>query len=124
MVGLDEFVIMPDHLHGIIVIHSRDLSNQIRTGDQIPLGTDESHFGAKASFPLMKNPKTTLGKIIRHFKAKATKLIHDEGFSAFRWQRNYYEQILRDEEHLDRVRAYILNNPLNWSIDRERSRPQ
>ena len=60
-VKLDEYVIMPNHVHGVIIItDGRDLINQIPTEN---------------NFPLMKNPKLTLGKIIRHYKARTAKYI-------------------------------------------------
>jgi REP element-mobilizing transposase RayT len=67
----------------------------------------------------MKNPSITLGKIVRHFKAKTTKLIHDTGARSFQWQRNYYEHIIRNDTDLTRIRTYIANNPLRWSLDEE-----
>ncbi len=67
----------------------------------------------------MKNPKQHLGKIIRYFKAKSTKLIHDVKSHNFKWQRNYYEHIIRNENELNRIREYIINNPLKWEYDRD-----
>lgn len=132
-VTLDEYQIMPSHVHGILVIcgnrGSRDLINQIPTRplptenqiptDAIPLGIQESHFGAQTNFPLMKNPKQTLGKIIRHFKAKATKKIHDAGYTGFGWQGRFYDHIVRDEQDLERLREFIRSNPLIWSLDEQ-----
>ncbi len=67
----------------------------------------------------MQNPKQTLGKIIRYFKARTSKLVHDGGHFNFRWQRNYFEQIIRDEEALNQIRQYIKDNPSQWEIDSE-----
>jgi putative transposase len=67
----------------------------------------------------MKTPQQTLGKIIRHFKAKAAKKIHDTGFTGFRWQSKYHDRIIRNEDELDRIRLYIRNNPVNWREDEE-----
>ena len=137
-VTLDEYQIMPNHVHGIVVIwdnhakdlvgngdsrmdlmcngHSvRDLINQIPPGDQIPLGLVDAKFSGRIDWPSMTNPKQTLGKIIRHFKAKATKKIHDAAFSNFGWQGRFHDHIIRDEDDLERVREYIRNNPLCWS---------
>jgi REP element-mobilizing transposase RayT len=63
----------------------------------------------------MTNPKQTLGKIIRHFKAKATKKIHDAAFSNFGWQGRFHDHIIRDDDDLEHVREYIRNNPIRWS---------
>jgi REP element-mobilizing transposase RayT len=67
----------------------------------------------------MKNPKQTLGKIVRWYKARAAKMIRDSGEKGFQWQRNYYERIIRDERGFAAVRRYILNNPAKWLHDRE-----
>ena len=104
-VKLDEYVIMPNHVHGVIIItDGRDLINQIPTEN---------------NFPLMKNPKLTLGKIIRHYKARTAKYIHDSGYGDFRWQSLFYDRIARSDKELDNIRDYIVNNPLKWYLDEE-----
>ncbi len=65
----------------------------------------------------MKDPRMSLGKIVRAFKAEAAKLIHDNGDLGFTWQRSFYEHVIRDGEDLDRIREYILENPENWRGD-------
>jgi len=108
-VQLDEYVIMPNHVHGIIIItECRDLINQIPTNQISP-----------KNFPLMKNQNVTLGKIVRHYKARAAKLIHDSGYADFQWQSLFYDRIVRNDKELNSIRDYIVNNPLKWSIDEE-----
>ena len=65
----------------------------------------------------MKNPAQTLGKIIRHYKAKTARMWHQENLSIM-WQRNYYDHIIRNEPDLNRIRQYIVNNPLTWQEDK------
>jgi REP element-mobilizing transposase RayT len=65
----------------------------------------------------MKNPKQTLGKMIRSFKAEATKKIHDAGYGKFGWQGKYHDHIIRNGTDLDRIRQYIIDNPMNWERD-------
>jgi REP element-mobilizing transposase RayT len=104
-VTLEEFVIMPNHVHGIIVINAcRDLINQIPT---------------KGKYPLMKNPSLTLGKIIRHYKERTTKLARNSGCTGFRWQGGYYDRIIRNDKELRNIRKYIANNPIRWFFDKE-----
>jgi REP element-mobilizing transposase RayT len=67
----------------------------------------------------MKNPKPILGKLIRHYKARTTRMIHDAGFPEFQWQRNYYEHIIRDQKDLNAIRRYIHDNPAQWYLDNE-----
>jgi len=118
-VALDEFVFMPNHIHGIIAIHNnrRGLINQNPTTNKRiiqPIAPEQDD-----RWTLMKNPNQTLGKIIRFFKAKSSKLIHDSGFHDFRWQRNYYERIVRNEKELNRIRKYVVGNLLQWELDEE-----
>ncbi len=109
IVQLDTFVVMPNHIHGIIIINNicRGLINQTPT-----LNNDKTRI-------LMKNPTQTLGKIIRFYKARASKIIRDSGNLMFQWQRNYYEHIIRNVQELNRIREYIMNNPLQWELDNE-----
>ena len=87
---LDEYVLMPNHLHGILILPPR----------QAP---EEKHLA--------------LGEIVRAFKAVTTHRIRQNGQSDFAWQRNYFEHIVRDEKDLDRIRQYIVNNPVCWADD-------
>jgi len=105
---LDDYVIMPNHIHGIIILagHGRGLINQT------PTGNDDKWI-------LMKNPKQTLGKIVRHFKARSAKQAHDAGGAIFKWQRNYWEHIIRNEKSYYKIKEYMHQNPLYWSQDEE-----
>ena len=104
----DEFVVMPNHIHGIIWI------------------VDDKHVGAqRRCAPTVEITPTnvvpgSLGAIIRAFKSIVTKRINTlrgtPGASV--WQRNYYEHIIRTERALNMIRRYIVENPLRWHIDR------
>ena len=87
---MDELVVMPNHLHGIIIL--------------------------KSSIDYKKS----ISEIIRGFKTFSAKAINQErGVSGVPvWQRNYYDRIIRNELELDRVRQYIINNPRNWDVDK------
>ena len=99
-VDLDVFVVMPNHVHGIILI------------------------GEPARATTRFAP--TLGEIVGAFKSIVT-VGYSRGVRAgmwrpFRgrlWQRNYYEHVIRNEPQLDSAREYIVNNPLQWELDRE-----
>ncbi len=110
-IELDEFVIMPNHFHGILLIHSTDTA-YLRRGTARRAPTT-GRFGK----PLSR----TLPTIIRAFKSAVTKRIN-----ALRnmpgapvWQRNYWERVIRNESELMRVREYVVNNPVKWEWDRE-----
>jgi putative transposase len=122
-VELDEFVVMPNHVHAIIVItERRDLINQIpikpKVTNEIPSNPDVMNH-VPTEWMMMKNPKQVLGKIIRNFKACAAKGNHDAGFLNFRWQSKYYDRIIRDEKELNNIRDYIANNVFQWSLDKD-----
>ncbi len=111
-VELDAFVIMPNHIHGIIVLAERP--NIVGARHAVPLRNVE-RFGD----PIQGSMPT----IIRSFKSAATKRINEMRSAPGTpvWQRNYYEHIIRDEETLNLIRQYIVDNPLNWALDRENS---
>lgn len=120
-IDLDYHIVMPNHLHGIIFINSQDTglvnTGLINTGliNQTP--TENTH-----QWILMKNQTITLGKIIRYFKAKTTRILHEEGLENFQWQRLYYDHIIRNNRSLENIRYYIINNPRKWEINKENPR--
>ena len=130
-VVLDAAIIMPNHVHGIITITEfrRGLINQTPTSRTLTANQPATNQtsatptlinGDHTTPPdwiLMKNDALVLGKIIRYFKARTTKIIHDQESDTFHWQRNYYEHIIRNDEELNAISQYILNNPANWPTD-------
>jgi putative transposase len=99
-VTLDEWVVMPNHLHGIIIID------------------DDDGRGASRRTPTKRKP---LGQLVGAFKTVSTKRInqiHDNAGTLF-WQRGFYEHIVRNERELDAIRQYITDNPLKWELDRD-----
>jgi REP element-mobilizing transposase RayT len=108
-VELDDYVIMPNHLHGIVII------GEPRRGVSQYAPTENKPFKA------LRSPSQTLGAIMRGFKSATTKRINllRVAPGAPVWQRNYYEHIIRNDVDLHRIRTYITNNPLQWAIDEE-----
>ncbi len=107
-VELDEFVVMPNHVHVIIVIN--DNFNEGRKHQQ-------NHEADRETPPLRK--KKTLGQIIAYYKYQTTKIINqiDDTPGMRIWQRNYYDRIIRNQKILDIARQYIFQNPLRWNKD-------
>jgi len=101
--SLDAFVVMPNHIHGIIQATAQSIA---------PSEAQDKNQGAINRAP-------TLGEIVRAYKASSTRLIRSTANANFAWQRNYYEHVIRDEDSLNRIRRYILENPERWAIDRE-----
>ena len=89
-VGLDDYVIMPDHLHGIIII-------ECNVGE-IPVGATPVVGATRRVAPAKPTIKpNSLGSIIGQFKSVVSKQIRKMGYDDFKWQRNYYEHIIRNE---------------------------
>ncbi len=93
---IDTYVIMPNHLHGILIIY-------------------ESDVGATGPVALTNS----LGSIIGQFKSVVTKKIRKSGIHHFKWQRNYFERVIRNEKELNRIREYIITNSLKWTEDKD-----
>jgi putative transposase len=102
-VSLDAFVVMPNHIHGIVVLGAQIIAS--------PAAQDKNQG--------VMNHAPTLGEIVRAYKASSTRRIRSTANANFAWQRNYYEHVIRDEESLNRIRQYILDHPVRWDIDRE-----
>lgn len=102
-VELDASVVMPNHFHGILVIHE-GIARYAPTSGQ---------FG--------KMTPGSLPAIIRSFKSATTKAISElrGTLAAPVWQRSFYEHVIRNETELNKAREYITNNPLKWDLDSE-----
>jgi len=106
-VKLDDFIIMPNHLHVIFAIEDKDFDAFGR--DTAHHVSTERKFGAA-------QPKS-LSSIVASFKSAVTNHCHKNNLDFF-WQSNFYEHIIRDEDDYARIKAYIANNTSNWSNDR------
>lgn len=106
---------LPDGLCGDL-IHQ---TNKINNSNKQRNGLMNQNFTKNKNWILMKDSSRVLGKIIRYFKAKSAKVIHENCFHRFKWQRNYYEHVVRSYRELKSIREYIVNNPIKWALDRE-----
>ena len=102
LVELDAFVVMPNHVHGMIVI----------------LGRGEKSFAPTTTTTTTpQSPSRAVGSIIRGFKIGVTKWFRANTDVYSVWQRGYYEHIVRSEPELMAIREYILGNPVRWDDD-------
>jgi REP element-mobilizing transposase RayT len=100
-VELDEYAIMPNHVHGIIIIK-------------------ESGRDVQLNVPTRLSPrKGTISVIIRTYKAAVTTICRRNGWNYFRWQTRFYDRIIRSDKELENIRDYIVNNPMRWCTDEE-----
>ncbi len=107
----DAFVVMPDHVHGIVWIT-----------DSTPNGADEPGdvSGIVSGTNRPQSPSRTLGAMVRSFKAAVTRRARRQRLSGPGplWQRNFYERVIRDERELAAARQYIRDNPTAWNLVR------
>jgi putative transposase len=127
-VTLGEWVVMPNHMHGILVVtdtgrggsRTAPTINPNTPRASIDPGTPRSIDHATPSIPLGDEPKRKpLGRLIGAFKTVSTKEINQirNTPAVPIWQRNYYEHIIRDKKPLDNIRRYIQTNPQSWDAD-------
>jgi len=110
-IDFDQWVIMPNHLHGIVLIEPTD---PVGANGCLPTKEDHSH----RMVPSMK--KRSLPSLIAGYKSSTTKRINTLRNAAGTpvWQRNYYEHIIRSDNSLQYIQQYIQNNPATWQDDR------
>jgi hypothetical protein len=131
-IRLDEWIIMPNHLHGIIEINFDKLpikNNDIVDKDGIIVGNgrDGKIFGNDSTVGnvlerSLRNRVNTkilpLYRIIGAFKTTSSKFIHQNGMMDFAWQKSFHDRVIRNEDELSNKRNYIISNPAKWAEDR------
>lgn len=104
---LDEFVIMPNHLHGILVIENSD-----------SVGNNNYCSLQDQNAPWQTRLSRSLPSIIRGFKIGVKKWCIANGKIDFTWQRSFYDHVIRNEKSLGKIRQYISDNPAQWEFDK------
>ena len=102
-VGLDEFIIMPNHIHGILFFDKK-------TDNGVTDNAQSEHP------PIFGCQSQNLGSVIRGFKSSLKRYANENDIN-FSWQERFHDHIIRDNDGLINVRKYILNNPPNWTDD-------
>ncbi len=113
-VSLGEFVIMPNHIHGIICINEKIIvernSASVETHNYASL---QNTFQKKIKyFQNLSAPSKSLSTILRAYKSAVTKELIE-----FAWQSRFHDHIIRDLNSFQNIQKYILNNPQNWKDD-------
>ena len=117
---LDAFVVMPNHVHGILLITDTNVGATVGAKNFSPLRkTPQPKPPPAETNPTPRGTSKTIGSVVRGFKIGVTKWMRQNTEYYHIWQRNYYEHIIRDENELNRIREYIINNPAKWQTDRE-----
>ena len=131
-IELDEFVVMPNHTHFVVWNVGTPLAGVLDTDvlvDGNADGAGKTDEGKPRPYaipqPQKINLAPTLGDIVGTFKSLIFKVyldwieINDPSRRAKFWQRNYYEHIIRNDRELNAIRQYIIDNPINWRMDRD-----
>ncbi len=114
---IDAYVIMPNHVHGIVVIDRPEnvetLHCNVSTQNDAPWDITQRQFMSNIS------PKPgSLGAIARSYKSVVTRWCRENSHNHFAWQSRFYDHIIRADGSLDRIREYIINNPTKWEEDK------
>lgn len=109
---IDEFVIMPNHIHFILGIHGEVY---YKNGNKVQSLSDIIGKFKSLSWMNIKNKIVAKGLPLHYSQDYTT--WNRKGSSTQIWQKSFYDHIIRDDKDLDRVREYILNNPTNWQLD-------
>lgn len=123
-IEFDDFVIMPNHFHGIVIIN-QEINSDFMKND---VDFQDNNVGANGRSPLQQiqssRPKISMkpksiSSLIAGFKSATTKKINIIRNTPQNpvWQRNYYDHIIRNDESLAKIREYVQNNPLSWEND-------
>lgn len=116
-VELGSFVIMPNHMHGILIINPPKLSDISKSGGDVGIGVDggvEPNIGTKR----FQNPgKNTVSSIVGSYKSAVTRHANRLGFE-FGWQSRFHDHIIRNYAEYQRINDYIETNPIKWASDK------
>ena len=121
---LDEFVVMPNHVHGIVMIEkpyidNNSLSRIVETRHALSLHkADVINPTEKPMHPRYQNQgKNTISAMVGSFKSAVTKH-SNENKLRFGWQTRFHDHVIRNSDEFNSIRNYIINNPCNWNTDK------
>ena len=117
---LGEFVVMPDHVHGIVAIYDaidKEVtdSDSVRAWHAMPLRDQADNTAPGGIFG--RPVSGSLSTIVASYKSAVTKTARRCGFQDFAWHRGFHDRIIRDQDELIRIEDYIRSNPENWGKD-------
>jgi putative transposase len=126
-VKLDEFIVMPNHIHGIMILDysivgtrhgmSLQLPNVDKVGSCHGMTLHVKQEFTQNINQFSKPVKNSVSVVINQFKSSLKRWCNKNGFGYFVWQPRFYDQILHNANSVDLIREYIFNNPRNWIED-------
>lgn len=133
---LDEFVVMPDHLHGIMIIdykrkpvttaNEKKFVTTVETGlKPVSTTTNKRHGTETGLKPVSTSNQHGIFEFVRAFKTFSTRRMNelDNTTGKSRWQSRFHDHIIQNEQELHRIREYIANNPSEWEKNSTRQTP-
>ncbi len=119
-VELAEFVVMPNHIHGILILNNlhhlgRDKACLVSTTNNVA-NTTNAKTNPIGGDRFQNQGKNTISSIVGGYKSAVTKHAHRLGFD-FYWQSRFHDHIIRNEQSYLQIAEYVINNPRNWRDD-------
>ncbi len=115
-IELDAFIVMPNHVHGILILDGNDIDNRIDNRRDVACNVSTT-TPKKNEFMSSISPKrNSISTIIRSYKSAVTKHARRLGFE-FEWQTRFYDHIIKNSESYTKISNYIRANPEKWSED-------
>ena len=124
-IELDVFVIMPNHVHGILILKGNDNEINVETRHALSLQSEQTKQSdasnrfeqTRGQQRFQNQGRNTLSSIVGSYKSAVTKHAHRLGYD-LAWQRGFHDHIIRDKESHYKIQQYIINNPVNWENDK------
>lgn len=122
-VELGAFVVMPNHVHGILIINDHAdnvISDNVETGHSLSLRSNQPPQPEQKTIGqnrFQNIGKNSISSMIGSYKSAVTKHARRLGFD-FQWQSRFHDHIIRDDQSFQRISNYIINNPANWQEDK------
>jgi hypothetical protein len=121
-IEMDVFVIMPNQVHGILILQGNENKINVETRHALSLQTKQSDASNQSEQAIgqqrfQNQGKNTLSSIIGSYKSAVSKHTHRLGYN-YTWQSSFHDHIIRDKESHYNIQQYIINNPLNWENDK------
>ena len=109
---------MPNHIHGIIIIDNPNNPRREIPCRDVPWYVPTTPNDLSQIMSELSPKSGSLSTMIRSYKSAVTRWCKHNNYDNFRWQPRFYEHIIRNDGSLDKIRQYIINNPIKWSQDR------
>ncbi len=118
-IELGNFVVMPNHIHGILIINKNQNDSNLSKVDTQFISSQNHQIKKNGGFAGTKNPMAheNISRIIRWYKGRCSFEIHKIQ-PDFAWQTRFHDHIIRNAKSFENIQNYIENNPLNWNMDK------